>query len=91
LGPHRLPTCVHNRFTGGSVRFSGAVVVLATAFAWASVVMTITSAAGIARPLLVARHRPPEPLPVDYAAAAAATSRTLPTPTPEDREAATAR
>jgi EmrB/QacA subfamily drug resistance transporter len=64
---------------------------LATAFRWASVVMTVTSASGIALALLVARHRPPKPLPVDYAAAAAATSHTLPTPTPDKREPAATR
>ena len=49
--------------------------------------MTITSAAGIALALLIARHRPPEPLPVDYAAAAVATSHTLPTPSLDERTA----
>jgi sugar phosphate permease len=63
---------------------------LATAFAWSSVVMTVTSAAGIALALLVGGHRSPKPLPVDYAAAAVATSHTLPTPTSDEREPATA-
>jgi EmrB/QacA subfamily drug resistance transporter len=58
---------------------------LASAFAWSSFAMAVTSAAGIALALLVARHRPPDPLPVDYAASAAATSHSLPTPTPAER------
>jgi MFS family permease len=53
---------------------------LATAFGWASVVLTVTSAAGIGLALLIARHRTPEPTLVDYAAAAAATSHSLTTP-----------
>ena len=61
---------------------------LAGAFVWASVAMTITSAAGIALVLLTPRQRPPEPLPIDYAAAAAAGSHTLPTPTPDERRRA---
>lgn len=62
---------------------------LATAFSRASIVLVVASAAGIALALLVARHRPPDPLGVDRAAAAAATSHTVPSPHPTASERTT--
>lgn len=53
---------------------------LAAGFAWSSLVLTITSAVGIALAVLVGRHRPAERAPTDQVAAAAASAHTLATP-----------
>jgi hypothetical protein len=53
---------------------------LASGFAWASVVLTVVSAAGIALAMLAARHRPPDPAPGDQAAARTSSAYTMTSP-----------
>ena len=52
---------------------------LATGLAGAALLLAIFSGVGVALSLLMARHRPGRPSPVQRAAAAAASSHTIPT------------